>query len=346
MQSVPVFVQRFGALIKGAGLLLILLGSSHVQAVDCSGTSTGFTPINQLGSATYKSFQGGLYPGASNLRPAAHESAGLSRANGMRALDANGNPDESGKYVLVSIGMSNTTQEFQAFVTSANADPDLNPDLLVIDGAQAGQTASIIRDPNASFWSVLESRLAAAGVTSNQVTVAWVKAANRGEADADAYRNQLQADLDEVARVLAVKFPNLQMAYFSSRIYAGYADTSLNPEPLAYESGFVVKTLIEKQINGDASLNYDPSQGTVRAPWLSWGPYMWADGLTPRNDGLQWDCADFEIDGTHPSTSGEQKVAALLTDFFKTDSTARSWFLDDPQVDTVAPAAPTDLMAE
>jgi hypothetical protein len=32
-------------------------------------------------------------------------------------------------------------------------------------------------------------------------------------------------------------------------------------------------------------------------------------------------------DGTHPSPSGQQKVAALLWKFFTTDATAKSWFV-------------------
>ena len=34
------------------------------------------------------------------------------------------------------------------------------------------------------------------------------------------------------------RYPNLRVAYLSSRIYAGYATTPLNPEPYAYESAF------------------------------------------------------------------------------------------------------------
>ena len=143
---------------------------------------------------------------------------------------------------------------------------------------------------------------------------------------------ELQGYLRTIAMVLKDKFPNIELAYYASRIYAGYATgvSQLNPEPFAYQSGFSVKWLVAGQIAGtDPGLNYDPQSGPVEAPWLSWGPYLWADGLVPRSDGLIWECADFQSDGTHPSDSGRAKVANLLLDFFTTDPTATPWFLAD-----------------
>ncbi|HXF99850.1 MAG TPA: T9SS type A sorting domain-containing protein, partial [Bacteroidota bacterium] len=129
-----------------------------------------------------------------------------------------------------------------------------------------------------------------------------------------------------IARILKQFYPNIRLAYWSSRIYGGYATTTLNPEPYAYESGFAVKWTITRQINGDTALRYADPQ--PRAPWLAWGPYLWADGLVPRSDSLIWLCDDFvPSDRTHPSTSGRMKVAQMLLRFFKNDSTTRRWFL-------------------
>ncbi len=112
----------------------------------------------------------------------------------------------------------------------------------------------------------------------------------------------------------------------SSRIYAGYATTALNPEPWAYESGFAVKWTVEAQIGGSPALNFDALAGPVEAPWIAWGPYTWADGTTPRSDGLTWLCSDFNPDGTHPNPTGSLKVAQRLLDLFHTDPTA-AWYL-------------------
>jgi len=305
--------------------------------------------LNDLGTARYLGFQGGLYENGADVPPFEHAEAGLRIARSIQPLDGTGNPASGGKIVMISIGMSNTTQEFcvatstgpctaWSFVGQAMAHPAVNRStLLIVNGARGGQTAATwdaASDPN---YDVLRDRhLAPAGATEKQVQVAWVKVANPQPlrslpaSDADAYR--LVEQTGGIVRALRVRYPNIRIVYLSSRIYAGYATTSLNPEPYAYESAFAVKWLIQAQIDqmrnaavtdvraGD--LNYD----TV-SPWLAWGPYLWADGLNPRSDGLIWTRGDLEGDGTHPTQSGEQKVGALLLSFLLNDPTARPWFV-------------------
>src|SRR5581483_8615051 len=124
------------------------------------------------------------------------------------------------------------------------------------------------------------------------------------------------------------RFPNLKLVYLSNRTYGGYATTRLNPEPYAYETGFAVKWLIEQQLKGDKDLNCDPAKGEVKAPWLSWGPNLWANGKVTNGEGLSYTEEDFvDRDRTHPSASGREKVAGLLLRFFKNDSTTKGWFL-------------------
>ena len=94
-------------------------------------------------------------------------------------------------------------------------------------------------------------------------------------------------------------------------------------------SAFAVRWLIRDQIDGKPVLNPDPGKGEVKAPLLLWGPYLWADGTTPRKiDGLGWERDDLvDRDGTHPSESGRKKVAGLLLKFFTEDPVAKTWFV-------------------
>src|SRR5262249_20525986 len=165
-----------------------------------------------------------------------------------------------------------------------------------------------------------ERGLKPADGTREQVQVAWIKQADAGPTQPFPKHAQiLQEELATIVRLMKQRFPNLKMVYLSSRIYGGYARTRLNPEPYAYESGFAVKWLIEQQLQGEPALNFDPARGAVQAPWLSWGPYLWANGTRPNADGLSYAEGDLGPDGTHPSQSGRQKVARQLLQFFKSD---------------------------
>ena len=141
------------------------------------------------------------------------------------------------------------------------------------------------------------------------------------------YPKKLQAELTKIVQVIQSRYPNTKMVYLSSRTFAGYANTKLNPEPYAYESGFSVKWLIERQIEGDPELNCNPAKGAVNSAWLSWGPYLWWNGETPRADGFRHEPGDFAKDGTHHSDRGVRKLGGELLGFFRSDATTRSWFL-------------------
>src|SRR5437879_663923 len=104
--------------------------------------------------------------------PKAHPDAGLALAKKIEPLDTDGRPSPDGRIVLVTIGMSNTTMESQAFLRLARIDGAVNPKLVLVDGAQGGQTAHITADPNANFWRVVEQRLAAESVRPKQVQAA------------------------------------------------------------------------------------------------------------------------------------------------------------------------------
>ena len=274
--------------------------------------STGMVPLNDL-KDTYKGEEGGLYPGGGNTPPPDHLQAGLALANQIVPLNAQGEPAPEGQIVFLSVGMSNTTQEFVAFQKLAESAPNLNPHLVLVDGAQGGQSADRTADPEANYWQVSDRRLQAAGVTPQQVQAVWIKQATPGPkkpfpAEAKALQQHMVTNL----HILMNRYPNLKIAYLSNRIYAGYAASALNPEPHAYETAFAMKWLIADQIAGASELNYNPKKGPALSPWLAWGPYLWADGLKARSDGLIYSRADLGDDGTHPATQGRKKVAQLL----------------------------------
>ena len=277
------------------------------------------TPLTDLTSADYLGFPGGLYPGG-NSRPPSYEEAGIALAKTVQPLDGTGKPSASGKIPLVAIGMSNTSSEFSQFIGLADADPGKNSSLLMIDAALSRANAREIAKPAGDYWRYVGRQLQSKNVSEAQVQVIWLKTALASEPGGFPEKPRiLQHELRSIVEVLRSRFPQLKLVYVSSRIYGGYSQIDLSPEPIAYESGFAVKWLLEDYIRtwGDGD----------SMPWLSWGPYLWADGLMPRSDGLIWERDDFEPDGVHPSRQGALKVGRMLLDFFQTDSTAKPWFL-------------------
>lgn len=299
--------------------------------------STDLVPLTQL-KEKYKGFDGGLYGSGSNELPDAHRKAALSAAAKIVPLDKDGKPAADGKIVLMSMGMSNTTQEFSRFKRIANLDAEINPSLLIVDAAQGGKDAAAWTSgaaggekPGNAVWDTADQRITQSGATPRQVQVIWIKQALAGPARYGDFPKHAEALRDHVRTAIQIahlRYPNLKLVYLSSRIYAGYAGSQLNPEPYAYEGAFAMRWVIEDQIKGDQKLNHDPVKGDMKAPVVLWGPYLWANGVKGRElDDLTYQRDDLAGDGTHPSQSGQQKVAQTLLKFFKTDQTTRGWFL-------------------
>jgi hypothetical protein len=309
---------------------------TSAPAANAGKTSTGLVPLCDLTKdQKYKGEDGGLYGAGSNAPPEAHLKAAMAIAAKIKPLDANGKTSPSGKIVLLTHGMSNTTNESQRFIEVANADRRKNPAVLIVDGALGGIDSPqwVSNKPKrngANPWEVVSQHLKSAGATPEQVQVVWMKhavarVAEYGEFPKHAQR--LKDDMAAIVGMLKQRFPNLQLAYVSSRSYAGYAATELNPEPYAYESAFAVRWLIEDQIRGSEALSYTAG----KAPLLLWGPYLWSDGEKGRDaDELRYVRGDFRDDGTHPSDSGRQKVAEQLQKFFTNEPTAKMWFTTSP----------------
>jgi hypothetical protein len=300
---------------------------------DVVGTQTPEVALTDLGTGTYQGSEGGLYPDGSNVRPAAQDAYGVTLAQGIGPLDAAGNPSPTGQYVMLAIGESTAQNEFNRFLPIAYADPTKNPNLVIVNGAQGGGTPFDYEDQTSPYWAtVMNNYLPQNGVTPEQVVVIWLEdtdGINTGTFPTDIAA--LQTEYENMMQTMHTLFPNLKMVYFSSRVYGGYSNgvgNPDNPEPYSYEVGFAVKWAIGDQLAGDANLNYNPTLGPVVAPWMSWGPYYWSNGMLGREDGLVWDCADFSADGTHPSSEyGQLKVATALLQFLKTDDTTTPWYL-------------------
>ncbi len=292
----------------------------------------------------------GIYLSGGNAADSMQEAAALAAAQAIVPRTPNGvgyGNWSKGKVLLLCLGFSNTALECWGSVTLANVKTvspptpesfagqvavDTEADharLQVFDGAIKGQAIDSWTSASASNYTLVRTRLQAAGRSEVQVAAVWLKLAHKNPTDTLLDEDSLVRDGGRAIRAIHIRYPNVRLIYLGSRIYGGYATSPLNPEPYAYRGAFAVQRLVQAQATQRATGQVDPDAGDLLsgAPVLLWGPYLWADGSTPRADGLIWDPVDFQSDGTHPSPSGVFKVGRQLLEFFRADRTSRCWFL-------------------
>ena len=300
-------------------------------------------PLNDLGPAPYRlGYYGGLYDNGTNVMPREHLAAGMTFAGRVKPID--------GKIGILVVGMGDTARvvcapyrsfecESGSFTGLVRASKRVNPAVVVVNGAfEDYQSVIVSGNGQALFDSMSQWILRPAGINDEQVQVAWLQISSDHpnlsiiRQAGDAY--YVKGATGNILRALKKRYPNLQIAYLSSRAYGGYSSNAWNTEPFAYETGLSVRWVVLEQI---AQVQYsgpstDSRTGPVSyirgdVPWIAWGPYFWANGMNARSDGLRWEPDDFEATGEFLSERGAHKAALMLFDFFSTEPTARKWFL-------------------
>ncbi len=314
----------------------------------------GAVPLTDMDPGeTFQGKEGGLYGKYQNVPPLAHQEAAVAALNEIQPRDEEGNPDQYGRIGFLTLGPSNTWDYSSSFFAIARQDSEMASHVRLYNGAEGNFSA------DSRSWSLcdypaslLSHKLEQAAFPREQIQVAWYTPHYYHDMsepiDAVGYAEDIHAYVRKMLPKLKATFPNLEIVYLSGFPYLGYAKTGFG-EPMAYAMNLAARSLIRAQIDGDSTLNYDPEQEDGGAPLLLWGPYLWANGETPRSDGLTWSPEDYdERDLAHPSEQGAEKVGELLLAFMKTNKFARSWFLgveppaiDDLEAPTSVPTATT-----
>ncbi len=335
----------------------IFLSSCFLLAFVSAAQLPHYVPLNDLGKSMYLGkFQGGLYENGTNVVPGDHDAVGKRLAAELKPID--------GRIVLLSIGMSNAMDEFGIFLRTAPQNPAMSHKVTLVNGAFGGIGPCAWTVPQGSPheqcggnapnpYDFVRSRFERVGANEKQVEVVWIKEAIPSSAQfaappslpdsrADAYAYEKY--IGGMLRAIKSRYPNVKLAFLSSRIYGGFNQESKNHEPYAYEYGFSVKWAIQAQIDQNErrksanSVAGDLSYSV--APWVAWGPYLWADGGSARSDGVVWcdgpktsnpPCngeQDFSSDDLHPNVAGQRKVSNMLWEFFSSSPYTRQWFVD------------------
>jgi hypothetical protein len=231
----------------------------------------------------------------------------------------NGKPDVTpvrGVIGVVCVGMSNATQECQAFRQrlAAGWSADVNPEVLVVDCAVGNHAIERWNDPayDAVLWDACKgAKLPAAGLSPDQVRVIYHKAANQFGVpvtypDPGSDFASFQANLTAFSKRVRTELPSVRAVYTSSRSYGGFTSRPERGEPLSYEEGHAL----------NAWLAANPS---VDGAWYGWGPYLWAPdcatGLT-NGTGRCYVAGDYQADNVHPAAGALEKITAMIHERF------------------------------
>src|SRR4029453_2121682 len=137
------------------------------SAAECSVTSTGLIPLTDLGKRPYRGQKVGLYPSGTNTPPPRYVNPVAAKR--VRPIH--------GLTVVLSIGMSNATLEFRAFMRQAAGDTEINPAVTPVDGAMGNWDAKRVARPAAGYWSAVDRRPKGAGAPGGEAQGGWRKKA-------------------------------------------------------------------------------------------------------------------------------------------------------------------------
>jgi len=221
-----------------------------------------------------------------------------------------------GRVVIIAISMSNGRLEFDRFIERYAHHPDVSAAIGLVNCARGGNALERWLERQ-ELWDDCRSKVVSAGFAPEQIKVVWAKDADqftdhgRTLPDPRADYYDMVANISALSERIGREFPSVQAVFHSSRIYAGYvaqARQAARGEPISYEGGLAVNAAIERWKAGELP----------DAPWIGWGPYLWANATTPNGSGLTWLPEDFRDGGLdpHPSDAGQTKVADALHAFF------------------------------
>lgn len=310
--------------------------------LDCGYDSTGMIPLNDLGTGYYLDYEGGLFKEGSNSPTAAHLDKGKKIANNLKKRDDFGNIDEAnGTIMMIGMGASVASDAFNTFRDTMLAQdwPGVNPCLEVKSVFIGGKDMGDILDPDQNYWGTFQDRLDAKFIDPDQVQVAWMLMQSEATThDVESYVTYVIGQYKLILADMLDEMPNLRIVFLSGMHYTGYTAPSHERydamvEPKGYWGNLAIRELINQQMDGDPDLDFEGADRKV--PYITWGPYFWADGTNPRADGLSWSCEEFRSDSTgggfHLKEEYQYKEGDMIYDFLTTNDVAKLFFNDGPK---------------
>ena len=277
---------------------------------DCSLTSTGLIPLTDMGAPALPRL-----PRRSLSRRAQPPVAAYLRKGLAASRNASGG--STGRSSCSRSACRTRPRSSPLSSEWSTATPRRTRDLTIVDGAQDGWDARA-HEVRLRYWDLVDERLNEADVSANQVQAVWLKQSIAGEdrrfpqGCARRSRRTCGRSSAPCASATRTSASSISRAERTAAMRSRASTRSRRPMTAAMRSVASIQDRMAASSRGRGSAG-----ARISGPTGSLG----------RSDGLVWSCDDVDEDGTHPSKTGVQKVVNLLTAFFKTDPTARRWFV-------------------
>jgi hypothetical protein len=287
--------------------------------------TANLTPLNDLGTRTFKGYVGGLYPNGENAPSGTYADDLLAISNTIVPLDTAGNPKSFGQVLFISLGASTASDNMTTLRLKTVGNPLTYSKLHLLNCCQAKTgVLSQMSNPNSDYWKHVLSVMKKAKAGARQVQVIYMETDDSLKLQnfpdrAIEIKNRIKAAM----LVMKQKCPNLKVLYLNGRTRSFGNNTDWNREPSPHYFGWACKWLIGDQIDGVPGTEYKGPNPV--APIATWGFYEWAKTTPRTTDGYAWLKTE-STDGLHATPAGLDSIARRFQNFLLTDPYASKWY--------------------
>lgn len=294
---------------------------------------TMLIPLIDMGSQTFRSYSGGLYPNGSNLPSGTYANDLHDFALSIAPLDSNGNINNTkGIIGFISIGASTCNIMMTALRDKTSGNPLTNPKLRLVACTSGATSVNEIMDPANGYWNVVQTKLSKAALKAKQVQVIYMETEDSVQTnDFPGRPLRTKTEYEQAMRTFKIKFPNIKLVYLLGRAHTFVPPRKnkiTNTEPTPYYNGWACKWVIEDQINGVNGTAYKGAHSV--SPLVTWGWYQWGTE-EPRSDGFIWKKEYTKEDGLHANDIGADTLSTRFQNFLLTDEYAGIWYANHGQ---------------
>lgn len=277
----------------------------------------GNRPVNNPVLFSYYGHQSGLFSWGNNYIANTFKTNYLNANMAIKTLDAAGNSSINGKIGILEIGGSNPAIIYEGLKTNQLNDAGFGSKLTFVNAGMNAMDFSDILKPTTNYWTNVQTFLNQSGITAAQVQVIFCIEDNLKNLDVTFNRaTSLQNDYISLLNLVRSKYPNCKLFLVGDRGYSGYATDPRHKEPIGYLNGWGVKLFVQQYTDGLLPMY----------PAVDWLDYYWANGETPRFDGLTYSEDDYRPGFIHFSDEKAEELGAGTHAKLKSDIGTSYWY--------------------